>query len=88
MTGGKQMNKEEQEHQKFLEELLEWCKVRDRILEEMESKLYKMKEIAEYSMEYELTSLEIEQLNNKLNDFKIEVDSLDKQLHRVNIPLS
>lgn len=82
------MNKEEQEHQKFVEELLEWCKIRDNILEEMESKLYEMKEIAEYSLEYELTSLEIDRLNNRLNDLKSEVDSLEKQLYPVNIPLS
>lgn len=77
------MNKDEQEHQKFLEELLEWCKVQDRILVEIDVKLHEMKEIAEYTLEHQLTSLEIDQLNSQLNELKREVDSLEEQLHPV-----
>ena len=69
------MNKDEQEHQKFLEELLEWCKEQDRILVEIDVKLHEMKEIAEYALEHQLTSLEIDQLNSQLNELKREVDS-------------
>ena len=48
------MDKDEQEHKKFLEELLEWCKEQDRILEEIDMKLHEMKEIAEYALEHDL----------------------------------
>ena len=77
------MNKDEQEHKKFLEEQLEWCKEQDRILEEIEVKLHEMKQIAEYALEHELTSLEIDQLNSQLNELKSEVHSLEEQLHSV-----
>ena len=41
------MNKDEQDNKKFLEQQLQWCKNQGRILEEIEMKLYKMKEIAQ-----------------------------------------
>ncbi|PZX08262.1 hypothetical protein C7437_1011386 [Psychrobacillus insolitus] len=77
------MDKDEQEHQKFLEEPLEWCKEQDRILVDIDVKLHEMKEIAEYTLEHQLTSLEIDQLNSQLNELKREVDSLEEQLHPV-----
>ncbi|MDN3361227.1 MULTISPECIES: hypothetical protein [Priestia] len=52
------MGKDKQEDTKFLEQQLEWCKEQDRILEEIEMKLYEMKIIAEYAFNHELTSLE------------------------------
>lgn len=48
-------------NQKFLEEQLDWCKEQDRILEEMETTLYKMKKIVEYTAV------------NKLNPFEIAI---------------
>ena len=77
------MDKDEQEHKKFLEEQLEWCKEQDRILEEIDVKLHEMKKIAEYALEHELTSVEIDKLNSQLNELKREVHSLEKQLHSV-----
>jgi hypothetical protein len=77
------MDKDDQDHKKFLEEQLEWCKEQDRILEEIDVKLHEMKEIAEYALEHGLTSAEIDQLNDQLNELKREVHSLEKQLHSV-----
>lgn len=77
------MDKEEQEHKQFLEQQLEWCKEQDCILEEIEMKLQKMKKLAEYALEHELTSDEIDDLNSQLNELKHEVRALEKQLHSV-----
>ena len=77
------MDKQEQEHKKFLEQQLEWCKKQDRILEEIEMKLYEMKKITQYTLDHELTEIEIEQLNVQLNELKSEVHLLEKQLQTV-----
>ena len=70
------MNKEEQEHKQFLEQQLEWCKKQDRILEEIEVKLFEMKKIAQFALEHELSEIEIEGLNTQLIDLKNEVHLL------------
>ena len=77
------MNKDEQEHKRFLEQQLEWCKKQDRILAEIETKLYEMKKITQYALDHELTEIEIELLNNQLNELKSEVHLLEKQLQTV-----
>lgn len=77
------MNKDEQDHKKFLEQQIEWCKEQDRILEEIEIKLCKMKEIAQYALDHELNSIEIEQLNGQLKKLTNEVHFLEKQLKSV-----
>ena len=77
------MDKKQQEHKQFLEQQLEWFKKQDRILEAIELKLHEMKKIAQYVVDHELTSLEIEQLNVQLNELKDEVQCLEKQLHSV-----
>ncbi|MCL9633554.1 hypothetical protein L2095_02350 [Bacillus zanthoxyli] len=77
------MVKDDQEHKKFLEQQLEWCKEQDRILEEIEMNLYEMKKVAEYAFNHELTSLETDQLNGRLKELKSEVYFLEKQLHSV-----
>ncbi|KAA9022050.1 hypothetical protein [Niallia endozanthoxylica] len=77
------MNKDEQEHKQFLEQQLEWCKEQDRILEEIEMKLHEMKKIAQYALDHELTSLELDQLNGQLKELESEVHFFEKQLHSV-----
>ena len=77
------MDKETQDQKKFFEELLEWTKKRDNILEEIEHKLYEMKEIAEYALDHDLTTDEVARLNRQLDDKKREVQSLEKQLQSV-----
>lgn len=75
------MDKDKQEEKQFLEEQVEWCKQQDRVLEQIESKLYDMKELAQYAYSHVLTQGEADELNIKLNDLKEEVVSLEKQLH-------
>ena len=77
------MDKDEQNRKKFLKEQVDWCKKQDAILEEIEMRLYKMKEIAQYVVEHELTSVEIDGLNEKLYELKREVQFLEKQLYSV-----
>jgi Tfp pilus assembly protein PilO len=77
------MSNKYQEHKQFLEEQLHWCSERDGILEKIEVKLHEMKRIAEYAREQELSTLEINWLNDQLNELKSEVVSLEKQLHSV-----
>lgn len=77
------MDKEEQKRKRFLEQQIDWCRKQDHILEEMELKLHEMKKIAQYALNHALTAIESEQLNSKLNELKIEVDFLEKQLHSV-----
>jgi len=77
------MDKDRQEQKRFVEEQLQWCKKQDAILEEMNVKLHEMKRIAEYAREHELTSIEINELNGRLNELKREVHFLEKQLRSV-----
>ena len=83
LMGENQLNKDEQKQKKFLVAQLEWCKEQDRIFVVIDRKLHEMKEIAEYSLEHELTAIEIDRLNNQLSELKSEVDSLEKQLNSV-----
>lgn len=77
------MDKEEQEHKRFLKQQFEWCKEQDRILEEIEMKLHEMKKIAQFALDQELTPLEIDQLNGQIKELEREVHFLEKQLHIV-----
>lgn len=77
------MERDDQEHKKFLEQQFEWCKEQDRILEEIEMKLYEMKKVAEYAFNHELTSLETDQVNGQLKELESDVHFLEKQLHSV-----
>lgn len=77
------MDKNQQDKKRFLEEQIEWCKKQNAILQEIEEKLYKMKELAEYSCNNEITPSETEKLNNQLNTLKQEVHSLEQILQSV-----
>lgn len=74
------MNKEEQAYKQFLEDQVKWCKKQDRILAEIESKLYEMKELAVYASDNYLSSAEIREMNSQLNGLKKEVTTLESQL--------
>ena len=63
----------------FLEEQLKWCKERDFILEQIELKLYEMKDIAEYARDHEVSELELEMLNHQINQLKVELELLEQQ---------
>ncbi|MGG3271408.1 hypothetical protein ABEP16_21085 [Priestia aryabhattai] len=77
------MKKDEQERKNFLEQQLEWCKEQDRILEDIEMKLYEMKRIAEYVFNHDLTPLETNQLKVQLKELESDVHLLEKQLRSV-----
>lgn len=77
------MNKDEQEHKRFLEQQLQWCKEQDRILEEIEIKLHEMKKIAQYALNQELNPVEIDQLNSQMKELESEVHLLKKRLYIV-----
>ncbi|WNS81303.1 hypothetical protein RRU94_10880 [Domibacillus sp. DTU_2020_1001157_1_SI_ALB_TIR_016] len=73
--------KEQQEQKQFLKEQVEWCKQQDRILEQIESKLYEMRELAQYACCSKLTSMEANELNQRLNNLKNDVLLLEQHLH-------
>lgn len=78
------MDNDQQEHKRFLEEQLQWCRKQDRILETIEVKLHKMKELAEYACSYELSAIEIDKLNGQLDEYRKEVQYLEQQLYSVS----
>lgn len=68
---------------KFLEAQLQWVKQRDALLEQIESKLYEMKHIAEQvaSNNELMPENEKRRLNEKFTHLKIKVTELENQLH-------
>ncbi|KGA97219.1 hypothetical protein AJ85_00845 [Alkalihalobacillus alcalophilus ATCC 27647 = CGMCC 1.3604] len=74
------MNKETQEHKRYLENQLQQAKQQDQILAQIEEKLYKMKEIAEFARDFQLSMSERNKLNTRINDLKVEVSLLEKKL--------
>lgn len=74
------MENEEDMNIELLQEQLKWVKEQDHILKEIELKLYKMKEIAEYAADNKLNSTEINKLNNQIAQLKIEVEMYERQL--------
>lgn len=74
------MDKDQPKLNRFLEEQVEWCKRQDSILEQFENKFYEMKELAVYARDHELTSNEVNRLNEQLNTLKHEVHSLEQQM--------
>lgn len=77
------MNKDQQDHKKFLVEQVEWCRQQDCILAEIEIKLHEMKMIAEYALEHALNSAEVSNLNDHLNELKQEIALLEIKMHSV-----
>lgn len=59
------------------------CRQQDHILEEIGLRLHKMRRIAEYTLEFDLASAKIEELNGQLIELKHEVRYLEKQLQSV-----
>ena len=77
------MDKDEQDSKKFLIEQIKWCKKQDATLEEIEMKLYKMREIAQYALGHDLNSVKIEKLNGQLKELTNEVHYLESQLKSI-----
>ena len=77
------MNRNQREQKEFLQQQLQWAKDQNRILAEIEAKLYEMRAIAEYAANHELTADEVKVLNNQLRELKGEIDFLEQRLHSV-----
>lgn len=76
-------NQHEHEHKEFLEQQLQWTEEQVRILDEMNVKLHEMKRIAENASEHELSPIETDRLNAKLDVLKNEFGVLVKQFYPV-----
>ncbi|MGY0692497.1 hypothetical protein ACW2QC_06850 [Virgibacillus sp. FSP13] len=73
------MNMDNHNQKKFLEQQLQWTREQMLILDEINLILHEMKEIALYTLEHEVTSEEMVQLNDRLNELKETVHDLEKQ---------
>lgn len=58
---------------------LEWTKLRIEKLDEIEAKLRKMKELAEFARDYKLSKKQIDLVNAKIHRFQQEILDLDEQ---------
>ncbi|SDH87574.1 hypothetical protein [Desulfosporosinus hippei] len=58
---------------------LEWTKLRIEKLDEIEAKLRKMKELAEFARDYKLSKKQIDLVNAKIHKFQQEILDLDEQ---------
>lgn len=67
------------ENKDFLEEKLKWVKYRLEIIDKIENKLKEMKMLAEYVKNNNLSSIQIKDINEKINILKQEVLKLDKE---------
>ncbi|AZV59022.1 hypothetical protein [Clostridium sp. AWRP] len=70
------MNQKEQLRQE-LEEELQWVKYRQQMLDTMEKKLLKMREIAEQAKQDNIDEKYLKVLNDKINDLAAQVRALD-----------
>ncbi|PID05012.1 MULTISPECIES: hypothetical protein [unclassified Sporosarcina] len=68
--------KDNSEEIEWLKEQLEQVKQHDRVLEEIEKRLYEMKEIAEYASKYRLSGEEKREFEKQIEEQKIVIESL------------
>jgi hypothetical protein len=66
-----------------LEQKLQWVKYRQKILDIIEAKLLEMREIAEKAKEENLSAVEIEAINAKLNKLATQVNALDEESRNI-----
>lgn len=65
--------------EKYLYQKLEWVKYRLDRLNQMESKLFEMKQLAEYAGDNKLSGKQIEASNAQLHKLQQEVIEIDEQ---------
>ncbi|MBA2883626.1 hypothetical protein [Clostridium beijerinckii] len=70
---------EREELEKKLKEELQWVKYRQRMLDVIDEKLIKMKNIAEQAKEKSLTESELRELNIELNNLSEQVKAIDSE---------
>jgi len=73
---------EREELKQELEQELRWVQYRQKMLDIMEEKLFKMREIAGKIKAGNLTKGEIEALNSKLNNLEAQVKAIDSESRR------
>lgn len=66
-----------------LEHELQWVQYRQKMLDIIEAKLVEMRKIAEQAKAENLTPIEIEALNNKINNLAEEVRAIDSESRRM-----
>lgn len=74
------MDQDERDRKKFLEEQVVWCEEKKFILDEIDHVLHKMKDIAQYVLQFEITQEEIKELNHQMEILKSEIHFLEQQL--------
>jgi hypothetical protein len=72
------MNEKEELHHE-----LQWVLYRQRMLEIVEQKLLRMKEIAEQAKEGNMIPEELETLNEKLNNLAVQINALDEESRKI-----
>lgn len=66
---------------KFLIEQVQWAKEQDIILAKIEGKLLAMRTLAQYRLQYVLTTQEIVNLQQQIDVLQLEIDELEHQLN-------
>ena len=64
----------------FLRQQVLWCQQQDAILEEIENKLYQMKELAIYRRSHDLTDAQVQQVNKEMQQLEAEIHLLEQRL--------
>lgn len=72
------MDEREELKQELQQELL-WVEYRMKMLDIIEGKLLQMEQLAEMAKQGNLTDMEIESLNSKINDLASQVKSIDSE---------
>ena len=70
---------EKEELKQELEQELQWVKYRQKILDIIEAKLLEMREIADKAKEENLSVVEVEALNARINNLAAQVNALDEE---------
>jgi hypothetical protein len=74
---------EKEELKQTLQEELNWVKYRHNMLGIIEVKLLQMREIAKQAKEDNLSAVEIEALNVRINKLATQVNSIDEQSRNI-----
>jgi len=75
------MNEKEELIQELQQEL-QWVKYRQKMLDMMEEKLMEMKLLAEQAKQINMSSEELEIINNRLNNLASQVRAIDSESRR------
>ncbi|OFI06490.1 hypothetical protein CLOACE_09900 [Clostridium acetireducens DSM 10703] len=70
------------EREELKEELL-WIRYRQNMLDIIENKLLEMRELAEIAKKYDLTKEELEVLNDRINNLRMQVKALDSESRKM-----